>query len=114
MRIKTDILWCASGMIAQVIIALCVWPAHWAFALVCEHMLDGKRLPPLTDVAFVVLRPLPVAVGILILLGFWLPAIRKRFTHWMLALLLAESLCLALLLLGLVLPFMHVHFTMSP
>jgi hypothetical protein len=113
MRISTDNFSGVAGIVAQAAVACCTWLAHWTFARHWGEILEGQRLPPVTTVSLSMLIWLPVFATLILIAGFVVPALRKRLTHWTLAVVILELVALAFVTMGVMLPALTITYSMS-
>jgi hypothetical protein len=99
--------------LAQIGVGCSTWFVYYVAGLHWHELLNGKPLPVLTVFAFHLLRGIPIAFGILLVVGFAIPKVKARLSEWTSAILIIELLVLAFLFIGISLPGVSIMYRMK-
>jgi hypothetical protein len=115
MTSKPDIVAGIAGVVAQAGIGYFLLVTYAAFGL-HWFMFLGEPSPPLpllTIIALSLIRLVPIAAVLLILVGAIVPTLRNHLLWWTFAVVLMEAVVLAAFMMGLALPALSITYRLT-
>ena len=113
MKAKTDTIAVVLGITTQIPIAWFIWVSHNLIENHWREILEGARLPQITNVALATMQWIPMAAAILIIAGVTLTLIRKHAMTWTFLIVLIEAILVSFVMLAILYPAMTTTYRLE-
>ncbi len=114
MKTKINKITTVFCILVQLVIGWFLWIAHWAFQSHWYGVFgDEDILPTITNFSFTVMRYVPIAALVFILIIYFYKKFKENIIDWLLLVFILEALILAFILFGLIYPALSITYRLG-